>query len=369
MSESNGIEKLIRPELAIFDGYSAREAPEILEDKVEVPVAEILKLDANENPYGCSPTVNRALAEYPEYNIYPDTGQTEIRKLLAGYTGIEPEYIVADSGSNRLIDLILRLLIRPGDEVINCIPTFEMFRFSTTVCGGTVIEVRRDGDFNIDVGAVKAAITKKIKMIFLANPNNPTGNLIPQKDILEILDTGVPVMVDEAYYEFSGETVIPFARRYQNLMILRTFSKWAGLAGLRIGYGIFPPRIVDHLMEINVPYSVNVASQTAVKESLKDQDYLLANVKLLINERERMFGELKKLEFLKPFPSRANFILCSVLSGNASDIQQILKRKGILVRYFNRPLLQNSVRFSVGKPEHTDALIKALKEAWEEING
>jgi histidinol-phosphate aminotransferase len=244
-----------------------------------------------------------------------------------------------------------------------------MFRFSTKVCGGSIVEVRRDEKYNVNVGAVKAAITEKTKMIFLANPNNPTGNIIPQKDIIEVIDTGVPVMVDEAYYEFSGETVIPFAPQYKNLMVLRTFSKWAGLAGLRIGYGIFPPRIVDHLMEINVPYSVNVASQTAVKVSLKDKDYLLGNVKLIINERERMFRELKKLDFLRPFPSRANFILCSVLGGNASDLQQILKRKGILVRYFNRPLLQNSIRFSIGKPEHTDALIKALKEAWEEING
>jgi len=369
MSEGAGIERLIRPDLVMFDGYSAREAPETLEDKIGIPAEGILKLDANENPYGCSPAVNQALAKYPEFNIYPDTEQTELRTLLSGYAGIGADHIIADSGSNRLIDLILRLFVESGDEVITCIPTFEMFRFSTSMCGGTLIEVRRDDNFNVDTRAVKAAISKKTKVIFLANPNNPTGNLVPQKDILEIADTGLPVVVDEAYYEFSGETIIPLVEQYQNLMVLRTFSKWAGLAGLRIGYGIFPPRIVDYLLEIKIPYNVSVAAMVAVKESLKDRDYLMKNVRAIVSERERLFDELKKLKFLKPFPSRANFIFCSVLNGNASDIHQMLQRKGILVRYFNRPLLQNSIRISIGKPEHTDALIKALREVGEEING
>jgi len=366
---SEGIEKLIRSHLVTLGGYAASTSPDTLKGKVEVPVENIIKLDANENPYGCSPRVSQALATYPYLNIYPDDGQTELRKLLEGYTGIGAEHIVVGSGSNQLIDLIIRLFVGLGDEVINCVPTFDIYRFSTEICGGTLIEVPRDENFAVNVNAVKAAISKQSKLIFLANPNSPTGNITPQEDILEILDIGLPVVVDEAYYEFSGETVVPLVSRYNNLMVLRTFSKWAGLAGLRIGYGIFPPKIADYLLKIKIPYNVNVAALVAVRESLKDIDYLLGRVKAIVAERERLFGELKKLQFLKPFPSQANFIFCSVLNGKASKLQQKLQSKGILVRYFDKPLLQNGIRFSVGKPEHTDVLIKALKELGGEISG
>ena len=362
---SAGIEKLIRPDLVAFGGYAASKSPETLEGKVEVPVEAIIKLDANENPYGCSPRVNQALATYPDINIYPDAGQTELRKQLQEYTGVSAEHIVAGGGSDQLIDLILRLFVEPGDEVINCVPTFAMFHFFIQLCGGTPVEVPRDENFAVDVNAVKAAISKKTKIILLANPNNPTGTSMPQRDILEILDTGLPVLVDEAYYEFTGQTVAPLVGQYKNLMVLRTLSKWAGLAGLRIGYGLFPAKIADYLLRIKEPYCVNVAAQIAVQESLKDTDYLMERVKDIVAERDRLFGELKKLKFLKPFPSQANFIFCAVLNGEASELQQKLQDKGILIRYFDTPLLRNGIRISVGKPEHTNALIRTLQELGE----
>jgi histidinol-phosphate aminotransferase len=363
------IEKLIRPDLAGFGGYSAATSPETLEGKVEVPVANIIKLDANENPYGCSPRVNRALARYPHLNIYPDNGQAALRKLLEGYAGVDARHIVAAGGSNQLIDLILRLFINQGDEVINLVPTFGIYRFSTELCGGKLVEVPRDDNFAINVAAVKAAVNKKTRLIFLANPNNPTGNATPRQDILGMLDLGLPMVVDEAYYEFCGETVAPLVEKYQNLIVIRTFSKWAGLAGLRVGYGLFPPVIADYLLRIKIPYNVNVAALVAVEESLKDTDYLFERVKAIINERARLLGELGKLSWLKPFPSRANFIFCSVLRGRASELHQKLQGKGILVRYFDQPLLRNAIRISVGKPEHTAALIKALNEIEIHLEG
>ena len=146
MPEDIGIEKFIRPDLADFGGYAARTSPDTLEGKIEVPVGEIIELDANENPYGCSPRVNQALATYPYFSVYPDSGQTELRKLLAGYVGVAPERIVASNGSNQLIDLLTRLLIGEGDEVINCTPTFGIYSFSTRLCGGTPLSrVRSDG--------------------------------------------------------------------------------------------------------------------------------------------------------------------------------------------------------------------------------
>jgi len=228
--------------------------------------------------------------------------------------------------------------------------------------------VPRDKGFAIDVSMVRAAISKRTKIILMDNPNNPTGNITPQKDIQEIVDTGLPVVVDEAYVEFTGRTMVPLVSQYKNLMVLRTFSKWAGLAGLRVGYGIFPPKIADYLGRIKLPYNVNVAALVAVQESLRDLDYLMGNVKAIIAERDRLFGELEKIRFLTPFPSQANFILCSVAGSSASELYQRLQRKGILVRYFDTPLLRDYIRISVGKPEHTDALIKTLRGIEEAIN-
>jgi histidinol-phosphate aminotransferase len=358
----DGIEKLIRPHLEGFTGYSASVSPDTLAGKIDVPIDAVIKMNANENPYGCSPRVLRALSDNPHFHIYPDDGQLELRRLLAGYAGVGPERIVAGHGSNTLIDYIVRLFVGQGDEVINCVPTFDIYRFSTEICGGTVVNVERDSDYVVDISKVKAALTAKTKLIFLATPNNPTGNAIPRDDIIEIVETGVPVVVDEAYYEFCGETVVPLAEKYGNLMVLRTFSKWAGLAGLRIGYGILPPRVIDYLMAIKIPHNISVAAEIAVRESLADLDYLQSKVKALITERDRLFNVLKELSWLKPYPSQANFIFCAVLKGSAAELYQKLQRKGILVRYFDKPLLKNSIRISAGKPEHTEALIKALHE-------
>lgn len=360
--DSEGIEKLIRSHLTGFTGYSASTSPDTLAGKVDVPLDSIIKMNANENPYGCSPRVLQALTDNPHFNIYPDDGQQELRKLLAGYTGVAAECVVAGHGSNTLIDLIVHLFVGPGDEVINCVPTFDIYRFSTEICGGTLVNINRDERFAVDVKSVKINISKKTKLIFLATPNNPTGNIISRRDILEILDTDLPVVVDEAYYEFSGETVMSEINRHRNLMVLRSFSKWAGLAGLRVGYGVFPPRIARRLMAIKIPHNVSVAAEIAVRESLTDIDYLMDKVKTIVRERERLFNRLREIEWLRPFPSQANFIFCNVLKGNAAELHRKLQKKGILVRYFDKPLLRNSIRITAGKPEHTDAILKALRE-------
>ena len=359
---SSNIEKFFRTDLVSFGGYSAATSPETLAGKTEVSPENIIKLDANENPFGCSPRVNMALSRFDNFSIYTDNDQNRLRRQLSGLTGVDARHIVAGGGSNQLIDLLLRLFVSPGDEVINCVPTFGIYSFSTELCAGKLVSVPRDVNFDVDVAAVKSAVTPKTKMICLANPNNPTGNLIPRQDILELLDTGIPLMLDEAYYEFSGETLAPLVGKFENLIILRTFSKWAGLAGLRVGYGLFPARVADYLLTIKIPYNVNVAALVAVEESLKDMDYLMETVKKIIAERERLFIELRKISWLKTYPSKANFILCELLKGDAKNLRQKLQDKGILVRYFDQPRLKNFIRISVGKPEHTDTLIKTLQD-------
>jgi histidinol-phosphate aminotransferase len=360
--EKPGIERFVRSNLADFTGYSASISPDTLAGKVEVTPENIIKLNANENPYGCSPRLPRALSDVSRFSIYPDNGQQELRKLLAEYARAPIEKIVAGHGSNTLIDLLVRLFVQPGDEVINSVPTFDIYRFSTEICGGIVINIPRDANYYIDVNKIITAVTPRTRIIFLASPNNPTGNVVTEDDVVSILETGLPVLLDEAYYEFHGETLISLMDRYDNLMVLRSFSKWAGLAGLRVGYGIFPPRIADYLMAIKIPHNVSVIAELAVRESLADIAYLQERVADIIAERERLYRELQSITWLKAFPSRANFVFCNVLRGSARELFLKLEKKGILVRYFDIPLLENSIRISIGKSEHTDALLLALRE-------
>src|SRR4030066_758124 len=356
------IERLIRPELKAMKAYTPIEPTDILSQRIDIPQEKVIKLDGNENPYGCSAMVKQALANCAHYHLYPDPEQRELRKALEKYTGISPKYILAGSGSDERIDLVLRLFIEPGDKVINCPPTFGMYPFSTDVCGGKVVSIPRKQDFSIEVAAIKKAIDKQTKVIFIASPNNPSGNITTEQVILELLNSSTVAVIDEAYFEFSGVTVAPLVPKYPNLIVLRTFSKWAGLAGLRVGYGIFPINIVKYLMKIKQPYNVNAAAQVAALKSLKDMSYLRGTIKAIIDERERLLTKLSQLDWLKVYPSQANFILCSVLNGKAKMIYKGLQRKGIFARYFDTPQLKDCLRISVGKPEHTDALIAALKE-------
>jgi histidinol-phosphate aminotransferase len=363
------MKELIRPELITMKSYTPIEPMDILSQRAELSVEGIIKLDGNENLYGCSPKVYQALASYLYYHIYPDPEQRRLRQALEEYTGLSREHIVCGSGSDEIIDLILRLFLEPGDKVINCPPTFGMYSFSTEVCSGKVVDVPRDEDFTMDLAGIKSVLDKKTKVISVVSPNNPTGNVIAEQEIMELVNTGKVVMVDEAYFEFSNVTMANLVSNYSNLIVLRTFSKWAGLAGLRIGYGIFPTEIASYLMKIKQPYNVNVAAQAAALASLADIDYLRANIAKIVAERERLFNKLKELEWLKPYPSSANFILCSLHCGSerneespAKEIWHQLQKRGIFVRYFDSPQLRNCLRISVGKPEDTDALIGALKE-------
>jgi len=362
MTIPENIEQRIRKDLKDVRDYVPIEPADMLSQRVDIGIEKVIKLDGNENPYGCSNLVKKALAEFPYYNHYPDPEQRKLRKALAKYIGVSSKRILAGSGSDELIDLILRLFIEPGDKVINCPPTFGMYSFSTAICGGETVNVPRKRDFTIDTMTIKKTIDKITKVLFLASPNNPSGNVSSEAEIGELLDTGIIVVVDEAYAEFSGSSIKEFVGKYPNLIILRTFSKWAGLAGLRVGYGIFPESIVRLLMKIKQPYNVNIAAQIAVMESLKDIEYLNNTVKKIIEEREQLSKMLSQLSWLQVYPSQANFVLCKVLNGNAVDIYRKLQRKGIFVRYFDSPELQDFLRISVGKPEHTNSLIAALNE-------
>lgn len=360
INKINNVQKLIRKHVFDVDPYVPVVPIEVLAEKYGISLHKVIKLDANENPYGCSQRIIQAIADYKYYNIYPDTAHIQLRSILEKYVGVEAKNIVFGSGSDELIDLILRLFIEPGDKVINCIPTFGMYSFSTAVNGGKVISLKRNEDYSIDISKVVKSIDDRTKLIFIATPNNPTGNVTPREDIITLIKSEIIVVIDEAYYEFCGITVADLVNKYQNLIVLRTFSKWAGLAGLRVGYALINSKILEYFNRIRPPYSVNAAAIVAVKEALADLDTIKAQIQLIITERERLFNKLQQVKFLEPYSSKSNFILCKVIGENARDLKEKLARQGIFIRYFDTPLLQNMIRISVGKPEHTDRLLEAI---------
>jgi histidinol-phosphate aminotransferase len=352
----SGIERFIRPQFQGFAPYSASINPETLAGRTEVAQDDIVKMNANENPYGCSPRVLDVLTRNPHYHVYPDDGQASLRAAIAPYAGVPAARLVAGHGSNTLIDYVTRLFVGPGDEVVTCNPTFDLYRFSTQMYGGTVVDVPRDTQFRVNAEAVKKAVTGRTRLVFIASPNNPTGNAVPLEDLRTVIETGVPVVIDEAYYEFHGRTVMPWVNEYDNLMVLRSFSKWAGLAGFRVGYGVFPEKIAACLMAIKIPHNVSAAAELAVRVSLQDVDYLMEKVRAIVAERERLQQELKTISFLRPYPSDANFVYCGLDGVDATALHDALLKKGVLVRNF-----KTAIRVTAGTPAQTDALMTALR--------
>jgi histidinol-phosphate aminotransferase len=285
---------------------------EELSRELAIPVARLVKLDANENPYGCSPQVRAAIAQCDHYHVYPDPEQVELRAALAGYAGYPAEQLLAGAGSDELIDLLIRLVVEPGDRVLDAVPTFGMYSFLTPIQGGIAVPVPRLADFSLDVPALLAAVDDRTRLLFIASPNNPTANLAAREDILRLLGTGLLVVVDEAYYEFSGETVADLTAEYENLVVLRTFSKWAGLAGMRVGYAIAAPALLRHLWKMKQPYNVSVAAQVAARAAIDDFAHIQRTIVAILEERARLMDLLSSVPFLRPLPSRANFIFCPV---------------------------------------------------------
>ena len=369
---SETLKNLIRPDIADMAPYTPIVPFDVLSQRLGIPAEDIIKLDANENPYGPSPRVYQALADETYYHIYPDPDSTLLRQALSQYTGIDATHIVAGHGADELIDLLIRLCIAPGDAVINCPPTFGMYRFDTELNGGKIIDIERKADFSLDTEKIVEIVnsSSNIKILFVTNPNNPDGGMLGDACLRQLLQLPLIVVLDEAYIEFGhpvGAVSQPhpigradWVLEHENLIVLRTFSKWAGLAGLRVGYGIFPHWILSHLLKIKQPYNVNLAGATAALASLSDVCHLQKNVEKIVEERERLYRGLREFDFLEPYPSHANFILARVINRDAAALKARLAERGILIRYFDTPRLHNHVRISVGTPSQTSVLLKTL---------
>lgn len=350
---------LIREAVRDLPPYMPLPPIERLAEGVGLSVERILKLDQNENPYGPSLRVSEALASYDRFGLYPDPEGRTARARLAAYVGMPAERLLLGNGADELIDLLYLLTLDAGDEVIVAPPTFGVYAARAPLFGGRVVNVPRRPDFGLDLDALAAAVTPRTKLLVVVSPNNPTGNTIDQEQLVRLLGLGPLVVLDEAYIEFAQRSLVPLAREFDNLVVLRTLSKWAGLAGLRLGYGIFPTELMPYLWQIKPPFNVNAAALLAVEATLDDFSWVRGSVARLRVERGRLYRNLRKLNLLQPYPSQGNFILCRVIHGEAARLRGRLAELGIMVRGYEGELA-GFLRISVGRPEDTDTLMKAL---------
>ncbi len=360
----------IRTHLKSLPPYTPIEPFEVLSARIGREPSQIVKLDANENPYGILPAVRKALAEMDFPHIYPDPESRALRKSLSQFTGVDEDYLLAGSGADELLDLLMRVFLEPNECILSCPPTFGMYPFDAELNAARCIEVPRNADFSLNMNGIRKAVDEhKPKLLFIASPNNPDGSLIPSDAMDELLALPLLVVLDEAYIEFAGENLgaslsrIREVPQRENLVVLRTFSKWAGLAGLRIGYGAFPKWLMPTLWKSKQPYNVNVAASVAAQASLTNVDELKVLVEKLKDERTRLLSALTEIPYLRPYPTQSNFILCQVDGRDAAELKTKLAQEfGVFIRYFNKPGLRDHIRISVGRPNDTDVLLEALRK-------
>jgi histidinol-phosphate aminotransferase len=348
---------LLRPEIARLKGYQA--TPHA--DAEAKPLREV-RLDSNENPYGSIPPVSEALANANIWHRYPDPTYADARQALSKYCGAPMDRIVLGNGSDELIDLIVRAFVSPGDRVVISPPTFDMYQIYTEIMGGEVVEVPRKTGFELDCDGLIGRIDSRTKVVFVASPNSPTGNPAHPQDLARLAVACPLLVVDEAYAEFGGQNSVPMALECENVIVLRSLSKWAGLAGLRIGYGVFPSAITPYVNSLRSPYNVNQAAQLAVQVTLANLDQARESIARQVKERERLMDALSCFAFLHPYPSQTNFIFTEVLGRDARALQASLARQGVIVRCYSQPSLQRYLRIGVGTPEDNEALLALLRD-------
>jgi len=328
-------------------------------DLAEFPVkAEVKKglvyLDKNENPFDLPPELKDLIAEdvkRVKFNRYPHATSLPLRERIAELYGLDAENVAVGNGCDELLQYLT--LLFEGKYIVVTPPTFGMYTFYARLHGRAVKEIPLSSDFRID-GEKVVSEGKDAGVVFIPSPNNPTGNLQPEEEILRILDSGIPVVVDEAYYEFSGKTLAPVLSEYPNLIIARTFSKAFGLAAIRAGYILADRRVVESLYRIRAPFSMNSMTMSIAMRILEHRELVNERVGLIIEERERLRRELGKCTY----PSDANFLLVHL------DAYDFLLERGIVVRKLASPL-QGFIRVTVGARWENELLLSALREYME----
>ncbi|WP_372934369.1 histidinol-phosphate transaminase [Mariniphaga sediminis] len=310
-------------------------------------------LDANENPFN-----------YP-YNRYPDPLQRELKEKIARLKGVTPEQIFLGNGSDEPIDLLIRAFCEPGEDALAIIdPTYGMYQVAAGVNNVNVKKISLTESFELDARELLKNTDEKTKLVFLCSPNNPTGNCLDKNAIQEVIQNfpGI-VVLDEAYIDFApGKSLLPQLKEFPNLVILQTFSKAWGMAGIRLGMAFASPEIISVFNKIKYPYNLNILTQQKALELIENKKQTEKWIKLLIAEREKMTKLLQDFPFVEHiYPSDANFIL--VKMHDARGVYEYLKEKGVIVRDRSKVhLCAESLRITIGTSEENGQLLLALKE-------
>jgi len=322
-----------------------------------------IKLDAMENPFLLPDAVRREIAAVvrnTRINLYPDPSAKKLKKAIASMWRMTPEQMILGNGSDELIQSIILAF---GGPVLVPVPTFAMYEITSRALAQNVITVPLNDDFDLDADLMlKKAKAKKARVIFLACPNNPTGNRFSDKAVRKVLDNAnAAVVIDEAYFSFSGKTWLPLLKTYPNMIILRTLSK-IGFAGLRIGVLTASQNVIDELNKIRLPYNINSLSQAVAVTALGHRDVIEHQISLLISERERLYNALSKLPGVTAYPSETNFIMIRT-AVDASEVHKKLKQAGILIKNLNKPgPLRNCLRVTIGTPEENKEFLDRLRK-------
>ena len=321
-----------------------------------------LRLDFNENTIGCSPRVLEALQNITAEDVCTYPAYSDFRKELAQWANVLPSQILMTNGTDEAIKIVMDAYLDKGDEVIIPQPTFSLFNSYAAVTGATIVPVLYNKDLSFPSESVLNAITSKTRIIVLVNPNNPTGTAISEQEIIRILEKAPQalVLVDEAYYQYYGYSCKELIKGFRNLVIIQTFSKAFGLAGMRFGYALSNEGIITNLEKVGSPYSVNALAIIAARAAIKDPKFVRDYVEEVLKNRTFMYDELQKLG-IKTYPSQANFIIAD-FGARCKEVLSQLDKEGILIRDRSSfALLQNCLRLGNGTKEQCVRLLDGIK--------
>ena len=365
------IENKVREVVKKLKPYVPGKSKEEIARDYGINPKDIIKLGSNENPWGPSPKIKeKILEEIDKIHQYPEPVNPILMEELSKFLNVDKEnIIVGGDGADEIIDTIFRTFVDDGDEVIIPIPTFTQYRVSATIHNAKIKYAKYDKekDFKLDVESVLNNITNKTKVIFLCSPNNPTGNIIENKDIGRIInETDALVVIDHAYIEYAKKEYdwTQKAPEYDNVIVLRTFSKVFGLAGMRVGYGVANKKIIDYMMRVKPIFSLTRLSQVCAITALRDREFFERCVKNGIKSREMLYNGLKKFKDIKVYPSEANYLLVELKTMKAREFCEELLKRGVIVRDCTSfdGLGDNYVRVSIGTFEEVERFLKILEE-------
>ena len=336
------------------------------------PYRASVKINQNENPWDAPVEIkDEVLRRFAarQWSRYPDFVPASLNEQLAKFAGWKADGVIAGNGSNELIQALLMVAVGPGKSVLISEPTFALYRQVATVLGGEVISVLLTPQLTYDAGALLRTIEEKQPAVtIICSPNNPTGCVIEAADLRRLLAASHGlVVIDEAYHEFAGQSVVPLLAEHENLIVLRTFSKAMSFAALRIGYLLGAPELVTEIRKAVLPYNLNAFSQIAAEVAIEKYPLLLGpTVKAIVSERDRLYSELEKIRGLHPLKSHANFMVVKRDRDKKQIFNELLQRDILVRDVSGYPMLAEYFRFNVGTPEENDRLLRALNEIQSE---